>query len=100
MRTILAGDIGGTKTILRLVNTDASPPLPQLETVYECTYPSQDFADLNPMIQQFLAQSPDSASIQTACFGIAGPVVDDTSELTNLSWSLDARRGYQFKPGK
>jgi len=95
MRTILAGDIGGTKTILRLVKADASPCQPQsaqLETVYECTYPSQDFADLSPMIQQFWAQSPDAGAIQTACFGIAGPVVNDTSELTNLSWSLDARR--------
>ena len=95
MRTILAGDIGGTKTILRLVNADAPlshQQIPQLTTVDERTYPSQDFPDLSPMVEQFLAQGPDSDPIQAACFGIAGPVVDDTSELTNLSWSLNARR--------
>lgn len=97
MCTILAGDIGGTKTILRLVNTLVPPSgqlIPQLTTVYEQTYPSQDFANLNTMIGQFLAevlaQTSQSPQIQVACFGIAGPVIDNTSELTNLSWFLDA----------
>ena len=93
MHTILAGDIGGTKTILRLVKADwlSSPqPIPQLTTLSEQTYPSQEFPDLSPMIEQFLAQGITDA-IQAACFGIAGPVIDDTSELTNLSWSLNAR---------
>lgn len=94
MQTILAGDIGGTKTILRLVQAEPSlsqQSIPQLTTISEQTYPSQDFPDLSPMIEQFLAQSVTVAP-QAACFGIAGPVVDDTSELTNLSWSLNAHR--------
>lgn len=93
MNTILAGDIGGTKTILRLVKADwpsSSQHIPQLTTLYEQTYPSQEFPDLSPMIEQFLAQRT-TDPIHAACFGIAGPVIDDTSELTNLSWSLNAR---------
>lgn len=95
MQTILAGDIGGTKTILRLVK--AEPPLsqqsiPQLTTISEQTYPSQDFPDLSPMIEQFLPLSGPETAPRAACFGIAGPVIEDTSELTNLSWSLSARR--------
>lgn len=95
MQTILAGDIGGTKTILRLVKAEPSlshPSIPQLTTLSERTYPSQDFPDLSPMIEQFLAQFDAGTATQAACFGIAGPVIDDTSELTNLSWSLNARR--------
>ncbi|WP_299414502.1 glucokinase [Acaryochloris sp. IP29b_bin.148] len=97
MHTILAGDIGGTKTILRLVNVACPSPqqrIPHLTTLHEQTYPSQAFPDLSPMIEQFLAQSSVEIShpIQSACFGIAGPVIDNTSELTNLSWSLTASR--------
>ncbi|WP_299484849.1 glucokinase [Acaryochloris sp. IP29b_bin.137] len=95
MQTILAGDIGGTKTILRLVEAEPSgsqSSIPRLTTLSEQTYPSQDFADLSPMIEQFLSQSGAGTPPQAACFGIAGPVIDDTSELTNLSWSLNARR--------
>lgn len=97
MHTILAGDIGGTKTILRLVNVDSPLPqqrIPQLTTLYEHTYPSQAFPDLSPMIEQFLTQAAAQPAdpIQAACFGIAGPVIDNTSELTNLSWSLAASR--------
>jgi glucokinase len=86
---ILAGDIGGTKTILRLVKT--SPSSSQLETTAEKEYPSQEFADLVPMVQQFL-QGVDTPTPNVACFGIAGPVLDNTAQLTNLNWFLDAPR--------
>ncbi|PSB05250.1 glucokinase [Merismopedia glauca] len=86
---ILAGDIGGTKTILRLVKTSESSS--QLETLAEKQYPSQEFPDLVPMVRQFL-QGVDVLTPDVACFGIAGPVVDDTAQLTNLNWFLDAPR--------
>ncbi|MBF2065324.1 MAG: glucokinase [Calothrix sp. C42_A2020_038] len=88
MTLLLAGDIGGTKTILRLVDTSEKP---LLRTLHEDSYRSGDFIDLVPMVKQFLA-SANSASPQKACFGIAGPVVDDTAKLTNLAWYLDSRR--------
>jgi glucokinase len=98
---LLAGDVGGTKTILRLVNSEstaATSSLPVQTLLYEQTYASRDFADLVPMVRQFLAIAPDSLGnpsefcIEKACFGIAGPVVNNSSELTNLSWSLSAER--------
>lgn len=100
MTLLLAGDIGGTKTILRLV--DATTTLSQgtktkehLEAVYEERYLSGDFPDLVPLVQLFL----DSATKQLgytpqpekACFAIAGPVVNQTAKLTNLPWRLDAK---------
>lgn len=88
MTLLLAGDIGGTKTILRLVETSEAG---ELQTLYEERYPSRDFPDLVPMVQQFLATAK-TATPQKACFAIAGPVVNNTAKLTNLTWFLDARR--------
>jgi glucokinase len=85
---LLAGDIGGTKTILRLV--EVSEPESRLKTLYEERYSSHDFADLVPMVQQFLATAKTPVP-EKACFAIAGPVVNDTAQLTNLTWALDAR---------
>lgn len=99
MSILLAGDIGGTKTILRLVQSETtSEPsqLPIQTTLYEERYPSQDYPDLAPMVKQFLAQAlakiGSFPKIEKACFGIAGPVVNNTSELTNIDWSLSGTR--------
>lgn len=88
MTLLLAGDIGGTKTILRLV--EASDSL-ELETLCEATYRSGDFPDLVPLVQQFLSQA-NLPTPQRACFAIAGPVVNNTAKLTNLTWFLDTDR--------
>ena len=99
MTYLLAGDIGGTKTILRLVRSQQFIPashLPQQAIVYEQTYRSADFIDLVPMVRQFLTTATQSAQIgfdiDSACFGIAGPVLNQRSDLTNLNWSLAADR--------
>lgn len=93
MTLLLAGDIGGTKTILRLVETSSEA---SLHTLYEERYRSRDFLDLVPMVQQFLAtaggQLGNTPVPQKACFAIAGPVVNNTAKLTNLTWFLDAKR--------
>ncbi|ACK70754.1 glucokinase [Gloeothece citriformis PCC 7424] len=99
MTILLAGDIGGTKTILRLVQSDPTETLkelPKQTTLWEDTYPSQNFPDLVPIVRKFMQEATDklaqTLTIEQACFGIAGPVVDNTSELTNLSWSLSGDR--------
>lgn len=93
MTLLLAGDIGGTKTILRLVEEKAEA---SWHTLYEALYPSRDFPDLVPIVQQFFSaagqQLGTSSSPEKACFAIAGPVVNDTCVLTNLDWFLEARR--------
>jgi glucokinase len=89
MTLLLAGDIGGTKTILRLVEASSSGET--MHTLYEERYPSRDFSDLVPMVQQFLATAK-TAKPQKACFAIAGPVVNNTAKLTNLTWFLDVKR--------
>jgi glucokinase len=86
MTVLLAGDIGGTKTILRLVAADQMTPL------HEAEYPSNAFPDLVPMVRQFLAEAKTPEPPTVACFAIAGPVVNQTSKVTNLSWDLAADR--------
>ncbi|MEA5617619.1 glucokinase [Cronbergia sp. UHCC 0137] len=88
MTLLLAGDIGGTKTILRLVESSDSS---SLITLHQESFRSGDFADLVPMVQKFLATA-NSPIPEKACFAIAGPVVNNTAKLTNLAWYLDTTR--------
>ena len=76
MTILLAGDIGGTKTILRLVESEATSgdrQLPNQTTLHEQTYPSQEFADLVPMVRKFLAEVQSKVSPEKACFGLQVP---------------------------
>ncbi|HEY9699008.1 MAG TPA: glucokinase [Trichocoleus sp.] len=98
MTQLLAGDTGGTKTILRLVEaqqTESGSGL-SLKTLYESRYISAEFPDLAPIARKFLAAAAAETGIavapEAACFSIAGPVVNNTCVLTNLSWTLDAKR--------
>ena len=89
---LLAGDIGGTKTILRLVEvTEVTLTEKTFKTVKENQYISASFPDLVPMVREFLAQDK-YLKPELACFAIAGPVVNNTCNLTNLSWVLDTQR--------
>ncbi len=77
---ILAGDIGGTKTRLGLfTRTDARPELVVMEA-----YSSPDASGLEDMIERFLADHHEQ--VFSACFGIAGPVMDGRCKVTNLAW--------------
>ena len=99
MSILLAGDVGGTKTILRLVSF--SPPVKlqskslPVDALYEQTYASSSFSGLDPMVDTFLTEASEELGEipcpAVACFGIAGPVVEQHSELTNLKWLLDAQ---------
>ncbi|HIK46403.1 MAG TPA: glucokinase [Leptolyngbyaceae cyanobacterium M65_K2018_010] len=97
MTYLLAGDIGGTKTILRLVNITAeTQPNSDLTPCFEAIYSSQAYPDLVPMVKEFLHTAAESVEPfrhpERACFAIAGPVVDNCSSLTNLAWSLAGDR--------
>lgn len=80
----LAGDIGGTKTILALFDQSAGPHHPLVEQ----TFPSARYPSLRAIIAEFLAQHP--AAITGAAFGVAGPVVAGRASITNLTWTIDA----------
>lgn len=81
---ILAGDIGGTKTLLTLLERDDDG---KLHCIKECSFASNEFSRFEDMLARFL---PDEAKIDEACLGIAGPVVNQRCLATNLPWSLNA----------
>jgi len=81
---ILAGDIGGTKTVLSILTRDFDGSLTCLQ---EQTYSSQQFPKFDDILTVFL---PADVTISSACFGVAGPVVNQRCQTTNLPWLLDA----------
>jgi glucokinase len=82
---LLAGDIGGTKTILALFSPEKGP----MEPLLEVSYPSNDYPGLDTIITDFFSQA--DASAATACFGVAGPVRDGRAVITNLPWQPDTK---------
>src|SRR5439155_22883058 len=86
---LLAGDIGGTKTLLGLFDPASVRPRP----VVVRSFPTLEFDDLTSMIAAFVKEDEvRHASVDAACFGVAGPVIGDEAELTNVPWRVDARR--------
>ncbi len=85
---ILAGDIGGTKTLLQL----SEPNGKGFDALFEKRFVSADYASLTVMTQEFLKEAATQVKckIAAACFGIAGPVSGRTGKTTNLPWTLDA----------
>jgi len=83
---ILAGDVGGTKTMLALFEPAGDRPV----LVRESTLASHDFESLEAAVERFLDAGPRPA-IEAACIGIAGPVVDGRCVTTNLPWVVDER---------
>jgi glucokinase len=83
---ILAGDTGGTKTVLALYAHDAAGLHPQREAVFPCA----DYPSLEAIVDAFLGG--DHPAITAACFGVAGPVSADgrTAQITNLPWHISA----------
>ena len=76
---ILAADIGGTSTRLRLVHGDG--------TLDEKDYSSQDYPDLNSILEHFL-KANSGIELQAACLAVAGPVRDGKARVTNLPWEV------------
>jgi glucokinase len=86
---ILAGDIGGTKTVIGLF-TAAGGGDGRVRAVVVEDHSSRDHPGLEPLLVDFVARHARGATLEAACFGVAGPVVRGRSQITNLSWVVDA----------
>ncbi len=80
---ILAGDIGGTKTILALFEEQQGT----LQLVREEEYPSSSFPDVETLLDTFDLPGP----LDEVCFGVAGPILEGKVTVTNLPWTLAER---------
>jgi glucokinase len=82
---ILAGDIGGTKTNLGLLRVEGGA----LRSVEQKSFPSRRYSSLESIVAEFL-EAAGRPPIASACFGVAGPVVEGHSVTPNLPWIIEA----------
>jgi len=86
---LLAGDIGGTKTLLGAF--EAAPSRPRALAVR--AFGTLDYEELPDIVSEFLrGLEIDGSRVAEACFGVAGPVIDEAASLTNVPWRVEARR--------
>jgi len=106
---ILAADIGGTKSYIALFDWENSITIP----IHEEKYFNADFDSIEEILTEFLEDAnqpkpdpdldpdldeeeddeevpePTPLVIEAACLGVAGPVLDNRCEATNLPWVID-----------
>jgi glucokinase len=80
--TVLAADVGGTKTRFGLFRAGPSGP----EPLRSDTVPSDPALPFVEILPRFL----DSSFPAAACFAVAGPVIGQHVAMTNHPWVLDA----------
>jgi glucokinase len=82
---ILAGDIGGTKTLIGLFDVAARRPTPVDVREFRTTaYPG-----LPAIIDEFRDAHHERPAISAAAFGVAGPIINQSAEMTNVEWRVD-----------
>src|SRR5262245_32263676 len=79
----VAGDIGGTKTVLALFEESGS----SLQQLRDETFKSKDNASLEQILGKFLK----GEKLKAGCFGVAGAVIEGKAQTTNLPWKLDEK---------
>jgi len=85
--TILAGDIGGTKTNLGIYALNRQG---EMSCLADESYSNREFASLEEIIHRFLDMT-EIRPVRQACFGVAGAVRQGACTMPNLGWRLDER---------
>ena len=86
---ILAGDIGGTKTNLGLFEQTA--PGGDLRKLEEKTVPTNSVGSPEELMVDYVRNRPSPVKIESAAFGIAGPVTNGVCQEENLPWKRKIR---------
>lgn len=90
---LLAGDIGGTKALLQLIEYHPALGEAPAEThlIGQQRFLCHQFESLEAIVDTFLLSfNPARRPIVSACFGLPGPVLGRRVQLTNLPWVVDA----------
>jgi glucokinase len=83
---LLAGDVGGTKTLLGLF--ERQHPRPLRHAVH--SYPTASFARFSDILEAFARDVKTPFTVEAGALGIAGPVVGNRATLTNVDLEIDA----------
>ena len=82
---LLAGDLGGTKTILAVYSNDNYP-----KKLFEKYYISSEWESFYSIFEDFFKHLPDHISLpEYGCIGVAGPIKDQKVTITNLGWDIE-----------
>jgi glucokinase len=79
---ILAADVGATNTRLGLFELSNG----KLQAKLVRRFRNRDYPGLEASLNEFLNSGN---RVDSACFGLAGPVIDGRVELTNCGWVVD-----------
>jgi len=91
---VLAGDVGGTKTLLALAEVEPSRgpgTARSIELRESRRYESPQYSGLGAICRAFAQELGGRPLPPQAAFGVAGPVSGGRSHTTNLPWVLDER---------
>lgn len=84
METLLAADIGGTKTLLQLSQLDG-------EVIVQQGFANQAYTNFESLLTTFLSSVPANCyPVSSACFAVAAPLTGRRVQLTNLPWIIDS----------
>jgi glucokinase len=83
---LLAGDVGGTKTLLGLFQRAPQRPVP----VEFRAYPTREFCSFTEILEAFARDVRTATAIDRAAVGVAGPVVNQRATLTNVPFDISA----------
>lgn len=86
---LLAGDVGGTKTLLGFFMPDGERPA----TVEIGEFATLEYDGLDAMVREFLrVRNVEPRAIDVACFGVAGAITGQVARLTNVPWLVDGEQ--------
>jgi glucokinase len=85
-RFLLIGDVGPANVSLAIAVERAGV----VETVIDGTFPSRGFRSLEDIVRKFMEGL--HFPVTSACFSVAGPVVDEQVWFPNLDWCVDQRQ--------
>ncbi len=81
---ILSGAIGGTQARLALCVVENKTVRRDIQAIYD----SRRYGGLAEIAREFVAEN--HIEVNTACFGVPGPVQGRRARVTNLAWEVDA----------
>src|SRR5688572_3814777 len=83
---LLAGDVGGTKTLLGLFEPAERRPMP----IAVHSYPTNEFSTFTEILDAFARDVRQPFRVSASAVGVAGPVVANHARLTNITWDMTA----------
>jgi glucokinase len=83
---LLAGDVGGTKTLIGLFDRHERRP----QAIAMHSYVTNEFSSFTAILDAFARDMHQPFSVTAAAVGVAGPVFGRTARLTNITWDIAA----------